>query len=793
MAFDIAEIKSRINCVELAQRLGLPIHRSGDRCRSPFHDGKNISSMVVLEEYWYSFSDRIGGDQIDLLAHLQYRGDRGSAITELARMVGLDSSFDDTAYKKDIQSLEREVEEWHKCLRSQDRQYLYARGISENTITRLKIGFHENRIILPYWKNGKPYCWIGRAVGDLSPKYKKRKNTDFTDPAPWGMHTLQYPRDTLYVTEGAFDAVSVDQEGFPVLCTMGANSNSVAQQILSISKRFKKVILAFDNDDAGKVFTRKLADAFLKARIPFWAAIIPGPHKDVSDYYAAGNRIADLEHELGITKVARSITDLKDLEKFARAAVTQYEELDIATMISAADQFSELQKKVLFTKITKPPKESAVADAVAEKYQMIYVDQDGFYRWDETSWVKETEGHVRHLVNLEYGKEATSVRCAGATNLMKSRVIRRVQFNRNPVLTFLNGTFELDTGEFRKPDAEDYCSVRMSYPYEPGAECPTWIQFLKDITNGDEQTMLVLQQIAGYVMFPDCRFQKIFALVGKGGNGKSVYLDILRKLFGEANCTNVEPDKLANEFYPILLKDSLLNLATEINGDFSKAEALLKQISAGEQIMGCYKGMTHIQFYPRCKLVFACNEMPRASVVKGLDRRMVFVDFPCRFVDDPNPLDPLEKKKDINIFSKLVSELPGIFQWAVQGYYDLLFTGQFSVTRQQEKLIQQFQEVSNPVMVFCEEHSFYGQKTKDEIYAQYMGWCETTGNRSLSREVFFPRFRDQLGGRILSEDRVMRNGKRTLMIQFAAEHDLKVIHGGGKVNHSHTVHAEGGM
>lgn len=763
-------MKARMNCVELAQHFGLPVQKSGDRCRSPFHEGKNPSSMVVYDDYWYSFSDRMGGDQIDLIAEIQFRGDRGVAIHELAQLTGVNRDFDSTKWKKEAATLEREINQWHAQLRLADREYLAGRQITDETIDRLKIGYSRDRIVIPYMKNGRPYNWISRALTDRGPKYYKRPNTEYTDHSPWGMHTLQYESDTLYITEGAFDALSIDQAGHPVLATMGGYfSKKTMPLVLGICKRFKNIVLAFDNDNGGQTFAREFADALMDARLRFQVALIPKPHKDISDYYAAGGQIAYLPTEDGLVHLAKKITDVEELKAFGSRVSRYCDNVDIATILSNAVNFSSEQIKALKKVIISAPSEKTIAEEFMAKTNLIYVDGDGFYVWDRLTWKKVSDTIIRQYALNAYGNYATAQRCNAVCSLLKAMAAKEVRFDRKPVLTFTNGTLELETGVFRDVDPADFCAIRMTYPYVKNEKCPQWEAFIREVTDGNERSILMLRHIAGYVLFPDCRYQKIFALIGKGSNGKSGYLDILRKVFGDANCSNIEPDKLSNEFYPIYLKDSLLNLATEINTDFSKAESLLKQISAGETIMGCYKGMNHIQFNPRCKLVYACNEMPRAAVVKGLDRRMVFVDFPCKFVENPDPKNPLEKQKDISVFSKLLKELTGIFNCAYEGYKHLVESGTFDDTDEQERYMQQFKEISNPVMVFCEDHQFQGLMTRDDIYSMYGTWCENTGNRRLSREMFFPRFCEQMGQKIIYKGRRMVQRKRTMVIEFAEE------------------------
>ena len=269
-------------------------------------------------------------------------------------------------------------------------------------------------------------------------------------------------------------------------------------------------------------------------------------------------------------------------------------------------------------------------------------------------------------------------------------------------------------------------------------------------------------------LFSDCRHQKVFILVGNGGNGKSVYLELIQKLFGDNNVTHVEPTGLAKEFERIRLKDSLLNIGSDINSDFSKGEIRewLLKIADGTSVQACYKGLNHIDFIPRCKLVYACNALPTAEIINGLNRRMQFIDFPCQYVETPDPGNRKQKPRDINIVKKLTDELPGIFNWAYEGYKLLTTVGYFTDTPEQQTLMAQFEETSNPVSVFCGERIFKGSISRDDIYRWYTLWCENTGHKPLSRERFMPKFRDCMGDRILEEKRVRINGIITRTFEF---------------------------
>ena len=139
---------------------------------------------------------------------------------------------------------------------------------------------------------------------------------------------------------------------------------------------------------------------------------------------------------------------------------------------------------------------------------IIYVDQVGFYEWNGKIWSKISDSHVRNYADKLYGKRfATAQRVASVCNLLKSRSITQVIFDRNPVLTFQNGTLEIETGKFRDFSEADYCSICMDYDYDASARCPTWEHFIEDVTDEEPRRAEILQFIAGYVLFPDCRHQ----------------------------------------------------------------------------------------------------------------------------------------------------------------------------------------------------------------------------------------------------------------------------------------------
>ena len=784
----ISKIKQRLSCPEYLSRQGIHI-KSGGRCVSPLRPGaKNPTSFYCEDDYWYDFGSATGGDVIDLAAQLQFNGDISLAIRSLAAELGIQLSEYSETYKADIQNLCNRTAAYHDALTPADYQYLSDRGVTREDADRLMIGrvtdgYLRGRLFLPYFKNGAVVYYATRALpGGAFAENKYMKASLDESPSyqhiPWGLQTLNHRNDILIISEGYFDAVSWEREGYAVLSPITGNfSKTQWPDVIAACRMFPKVLVIFDNDavsHAGEGFTERTARKLFQARIPFLVSHTPSGIKDVNDYYTSGGSLQALidSAEDGLRYMASQYTDPAELKNFIMSINRYTDSTAIASALFQPvleERFAPAVLKSIQKSADSAPTESQIVDEIIAKHNIIYVDQVGFYEWDSKVWRKSSDGIVKKYADEIYGKRfATSQRVNAVCNLLKSRSITDVVFDRNPVLTFQNGTLEIETGKFRDFSQADYCSILMEYDYDPDATCPTWESFIEDVTDEEPRRAENLQFIAGYTLFSDCRHQKVFILVGSGGNGKSVYLEIIQKLFGNDNVTHVEPTGLAKEFERIRLKDSLLNIGSDINSDFSKGEIRewLLKVADGTSIQACYKGMNHVDFIPRCKLVYACNALPTAEIINGLNRRMQFIDFPCQYVETPDPKNPKQRRRDINIVPKLYAELPGIFNWAYAGYKLLNTVGYFTDTPEQATLMEQFEQTSNPISVFCEEQEFEGTVKRDTIYYWYTLWCEHTGHKPLSRERFMPKFRDCMGDRIKDERRIRINGEITRVFDF---------------------------
>lgn len=763
--FDIQEIKSRISCIEVAKHCGLPVMQSGDRCVSPLRpNATNKSSFYIEDGFWFDFGDARGGDAIDLLAEVKYSGDKGAAIRELARLTGVENDeHPNNEWMRYTQNLCNQIAYWQTKLTDEDRNYLHSRGLSDQTIEELKVGRTEDgRLSIPYTKNGYVAYYCTRYLpGGAYPdsKYRKQHKDGYCEHIVWGLDTLSRGGDTLVIAEGAFDAISFYQENYPVISAItGFFSKDQISSVVAICRKFKQVFIVYDDDsktsNAGAKFTARMANTLTRNRIPFVVGTVPHPYHDISEYYAAGgdlSRIIDAAQD-GVQYIASDYRNFDDLEKFIYTVARHTKRSKMDSLLAHLKKTSDFDSRALdnlFRAATTAPPETIVADEIMKAKQLIYINAVGFYEYRNGVWNREPDGVIKSYADRAYGEFSTAQRINAICNLLKTRALRDVTFDRAPVWNFINGTLELDTGVFRDHSPNDYCSVQASYPYNPRATHTAWSSFITDVTGDDPKAAELLQFIPAYALFQDNCHEKIFVLSGSGGNGKSKYLEVLRQLFGGSasqttTVSHLQPRALLDKFQVIQLREAIINIAGEIRSDLRDVEEKMKAIASGEPTSGCYKGEQFVTFIPRTKLVFATNsQLSSDDTSEGLARRLILIDFKMRFVDNPDPNDPYERQKDIHILDSITAELQsgGVFNWVYAGYKLLRAVGYFTETNDQAELLQDFKRSSNPILLYFEDMERKPEWTNSGIYHNYRQWCEDNGHQPKSSNVFHREFK----------------------------------------------------
>lgn len=93
--------------------------------------------------------------------------------------------------------------------------------------------------------------------------------------------------ETIFVTEGAFDALAVMETGATAIALNSTSNADKLIEQLEAKPTTATLILCLDNDEAGKKTTAKLQDAFRRLNISYSVADISGAHNDPNEALTA--------------------------------------------------------------------------------------------------------------------------------------------------------------------------------------------------------------------------------------------------------------------------------------------------------------------------------------------------------------------------------------------------------------------------------------------------------------------------------------------------------------------------
>jgi phage/plasmid-associated DNA primase len=100
------------------------------------------------------------------------------------------------------------------------------------------------------------------------------------------------------------------------------------------------------------------------------------------------------------------------------------------------------------------------------------------------------------------------------------------------LLGVLNGTVDLNTGEFREGRREDYVTKQCAVAFDPAAQCPNWSEFQMKIAGGNDALVAYKQRLFG-LLLTGKMVEILFILHGAGQNGKSTELETIHGLLGD--------------------------------------------------------------------------------------------------------------------------------------------------------------------------------------------------------------------------------------------------------------------
>ena len=309
----------------------------------PFHGEKTASmSFTDVENLFHCFGCKEGGDifkYVQEINNLEFQ----DAIEFVAEKYGFKLTYTQTSDNSDFKVYQEKIDlinnyflETMKSNISKDaKAYLQKRKYDNIDIEKYSISFiskdeesfnkfcktneitkddlqrlgfissngnmlFKNRIMFPILSfRNNIIAFGGRAIDDFGPKYlnssdsvlyKKNRNLYFTNE----FITATKKKGYAFIVEGYFDVLSLNKLGY-------ANSASPSgtaltyQQLESVSKYTSKILICFDNDEAGLKATERVLEIKnqISKQVEIHCLNLPIEYKDISDVFESKPEIFD--------------------------------------------------------------------------------------------------------------------------------------------------------------------------------------------------------------------------------------------------------------------------------------------------------------------------------------------------------------------------------------------------------------------------------------------------------------------------------------------------------------------
>ncbi len=301
----------------------------------PFHGEKTASmSFTDVENLFHCFGCKMGGDiykYAQEINNLEFQ----DAVELVAEKYGFKLTYTETSQTNDFKNFQQKInliDEYFKEMMDSKKskkakEYLTSRKFNEQDLKRYDISFidtnvedfqkfcdknkisnidlkklgfissndnflFKNRIMFPILNfRSETIAYGGRALEDFGPKYlnssdsvlyKKNRNLYFTKEFISSVKKKGY----AILVEGYFDVLSLNQLGYSNSASPSGTALTI-QQLEAVSRYTNKILLCFDNDEAGLKATERVLEIKnqVSNQLEIHCLNLPERYKDISELY----------------------------------------------------------------------------------------------------------------------------------------------------------------------------------------------------------------------------------------------------------------------------------------------------------------------------------------------------------------------------------------------------------------------------------------------------------------------------------------------------------------------------
>jgi len=365
-----------------------------------------------------------------------------------------------------------------------------------------------------------------------------------------------------------------------------------------------------------------------------------------------------------------------------------------------------------------------------EIYPLFYDEGGLWWLWNSVRccWEMTDEIHILNMVdelnhkNIISSKERTEI-----INALKQYGRKYMPKPCKPSwIQFKDTIYDIETGDEFKATPQYFVTNPIPYPLhkEKFINTPVMDKIFEEWVG--KKHVQTLYEILAYCLIPDYPINRIFCFIGAGMNGKSCFLNLLRKFIGMSNCCSTELDTLLNSRFEVTrLHKKLVCMMGETNFNEMNKTSIIKKLSGGDLIGFEYKNKNPFEDINYAKIIIATNNLPTTSdKTIGFYRRWMIIDFPNQFSEKKDILADIPEEEYEALSVKCTMILKNLLDKRE-------FTNEGSV----EDRMKNYEDKSNPISKFikefCSEAPMDEFITKNSFSKKLNEWLKNNRHRSV--------------------------------------------------------------
>ena len=277
-------------------------------------------------------------------------------------------------------------------------------------------------------------------------------------------------------------------------------------------------------------------------------------------------------------------------------------------------------------------------------------------------------------------------------------------FENKPFVNCLNGVVDVLAGELLPHKAKYHFKHVINANYTPGAKCPTYLNYLYHLFDGDEELLQLVQVAQGYICSHYNNAKTAFLLYGESHTGKSVFHNVIEKIIGKEFVSHADLSYLCRQEYAASLSGKLLNIAPDLKNVPLRDVGFFKSLVSHDDTISTralYNNPGDVR--GEAKMIFTSNhliEFDRTvdeNDVTAVFNRLIYLPVQCKPIN--------EKIENKHLSEEIFKERDAIFTWGIEGLKKYAQDGEkFPKSKLSEQIKRENMAKYCPEKVFFDKH-----------------------------------------------------------------------------------------